>query len=47
MRSSRWWDEASEAARVAFLDSLPVEWLNASLIRRRSRAMQKRPVQER
>jgi hypothetical protein len=41
----RLWNQASEQVRAAFLDEIPVEWLNASIIRHMSRKIRKMPVE--
>ena len=40
----RLWNQASEQVRAAFLDEIPAEWLNASIIRHMSRRIRKMPV---
>jgi hypothetical protein len=37
----RLWNQAPEQVRAAFLDEIPVEWLNAAIIRYTSRKTRK------
>jgi hypothetical protein len=37
----RLWNQASEQVKASFLDEIPVEWLNAAIIRYTSRKTRK------